>query len=315
VADARYYSDGLYVAVACTDYLQLFDMAATPQVRRGQLASAERALPASTFAPFTAAEWVQVNTYTEDYTGCLDWPAPTHHDPPIVRSLPLVDSGVPVLVLNGSIDSLTPAVGGAHVARQIGPSARFVEVPNMVHLVGLADPYGCGASLVQAFVAHPERLASLDTSCTRSVPEVRAVGSFPQRVATVTPARNQPGSTAQLAQLRAAAAAAATVGDAVERWTYMFGATDLALRGGSLRAYADAAGVTHITLLDARFVSDLPVDGQVLIAADGLTVSAWVSVTPAGGRPLRLTVHWDGNRPHAVATVTGPGVRAVLPAP
>ncbi len=314
VGDARSYSDGVYVAVACTDYPQLFDMGATQAVRRTQLAAAEKALPAQTFAPFTAAEWVQMNTYTEDYTGCLDWPAPTHHDPPITKPVPFGDPSVPVLVLNGSIDSLTPAQGGAHVARQVGSSARFVEVPNMVHLVGLDDPYGCGASLVEAFVAHPDRLATLDTSCTASVPEVRAVGSFPQTLAAVTPATPLPGSTADAAALQVAAAATATVGDAAERWFYMFGATDRALRGGTVRAYADDAGVTHITLTGARFVSDLPVDGQVRIAADGLTVTASVTVTESGHR-VRLTISWDGSERRATATVTAPGLAAVLPAP
>jgi hypothetical protein len=303
------------VAVACTDYPQLFDMAAAPEVRRQQLATAERELPAGTFAPFTAAEWVQMNAYTEDYTGCLDWPAPVHHDPPITRPLPLVDSGVPVLVLNGSLDSLTPAVGGAHVARQIGSSARFVEVPNMVHLVGLYDPYGCGASLVRAFVAHPERLATLDTGCTATVPEVRAVGDFPQALAGVVPARNLPGSTAGTGRLRLAAAAVATVGDAVERWYYMSGSTDRGLRGGSVRAYADGAGVTHITLRGDRFVTDAAVDGQVRIGTDGLTVTAWVTIRSAGAAPLRLQIRWDGGRLHALATVTGPALRAVLAAP
>ena len=85
-ADA--YADGVYYAVACTDYPQLFDMTATPAQRRAQLAKAVEALPASTFAPFSTAEWLQVNQYTEAYTACLDWPAPAHDDPPLVRRPP-----------------------------------------------------------------------------------------------------------------------------------------------------------------------------------------------------------------------------------
>ena len=296
---ASYYSDGLYLAVACTDYPQLFDMSATPAVRRVQLHAAEKALPSNTFAPFTAAEWVQMNTYTEAYTGCLDWPAPVHHDPPVVKALPLLDAPVPVLVLNGSIDSLTPPLGGAHVAEQLGPSARFVEVPNMVHLVGLYDPYGCGSSIIQAFVAHPDRLATLDTSCTRTVPEVRAIGSYPVRTTDVV------------------GAAEATVGDAVQRWSYISGSTDRGLRGGSLRAAlaASADGVTHETLLADRFAANVAVSGHVTIAADGLGVSAWVTATLDGGRSERLHIVWDGGRPHALATVTGPGLQRVVPAP
>lgn len=290
-------------------------MKASSRVRRLQLAAAESALPSKTFAPFTAAEWVQTNAYTEDFTGCLDWPAPTHADPPIVRTPPLVDSNVPVLVLNGSIDSLTPPQGGAHVASQLGPEARFVEVPNMVHLVGLSDPYGCGSSLVQAFVAHPERLATLDTSCTRTVPEVRAVGSFPDRLADVEPASSLAGSSDDRTALRLAAAGVATAGDAVERWYYMFGSTDRGLRGGSVRAWSDAAGRTQITLLADQLVSGVAVDGRVTIAADGLSVTGDVTVHVEGGRSMRLHVNWDGSHQHAIATVVGPGLRATVPAP
>ena len=77
-ANAHYYSDGLYMAVACTDYPQLFDMRSAPAQRRRQLAASIRALPAGTFAPFTTREWLSVLPYTETYTGCLTWPRETH---------------------------------------------------------------------------------------------------------------------------------------------------------------------------------------------------------------------------------------------
>lgn len=185
----------------------------------------------------------------------------------------------------------------------------------MVHLVGLGDRFGCGSSLVVTFIAHPELLQSMDISCTHAIPEVRAVGSFPLSLASVSPAVSQPGSTAGAAELRLAAAATATVGDAVERWTYMFGSTDLALRGGSLSAVTDSLGVTEITLRDARFVTDVALDGKVQIAADGLTVHAQVTASGGQGPPLDLTIFWDGNRQHTLATVTGSGLWAVLPAP
>ena len=126
--DPTYYSDGVYYAVACTDYPQLFSMTATPAQRRAQLAAAEAALPAGTFAPFTPAEWVQVNQYTEAYTACLDWPAPVHHDPPLPSATaPLDPGGVPVLVLNGDLDSLTPALGrrARRRADRVRPRARW----------------------------------------------------------------------------------------------------------------------------------------------------------------------------------------------
>ena len=80
-----------------------------------------RTLLDSRFAPFSAREWSHVLGYTEAFRACLTWPRPTHrHDPPVPPG-PMDRRHVPVLVLNGSLDSLTPAAGGAHVARQIGP--------------------------------------------------------------------------------------------------------------------------------------------------------------------------------------------------
>ncbi|WP_375487844.1 alpha/beta fold hydrolase, partial [uncultured Jatrophihabitans sp.] len=63
-AAAADYSDGLYLAVACTDYPQLFDMRSAPSARRAQLAASIKALPARTFAPFTTREWLTVLPYT-----------------------------------------------------------------------------------------------------------------------------------------------------------------------------------------------------------------------------------------------------------
>ena len=117
-----------------------------PPQRRQQLAASIKALPANTFAPFTTAEWIQMNQFTEAYTACLDWPAPTHPADPAVQP--------------GRLDGRDRRAGpgpqrrhrlahagrrvAQHVARQIGPAARSIVVPNMVHLVALYDRYGCG---------------------------------------------------------------------------------------------------------------------------------------------------------------------------
>ena len=54
--------------------------------RLADLKAAEATLPASTFAPFTTAEWLAMDQNTENYTACLDWPAPTVSDPPITAT-------------------------------------------------------------------------------------------------------------------------------------------------------------------------------------------------------------------------------------
>ena len=96
------FSDGLYFAVSCTDYVQLFDRSAPPAVRHRQYRAALRREPGGTFAPFSLAQWTSMDQYTEAYSACLNWPAPVHHNPPITRRPPLVPARLPVLILSGS---------------------------------------------------------------------------------------------------------------------------------------------------------------------------------------------------------------------
>ena len=276
---ASYYSDGLYLAVACTDYPQLFDMRASVATRRQQLATAERDLPADTFAPFTTAEWVSVLPYTETYTGCLTWPAPTHRPDPPVPPGAMDRTHVPVLILNGDLDSLTPAAGGAHVARQIGPAAQAVVAANLVHLVALNAPSPCGPALLQAFVADPH--ARLDTSCAAQIPPIRAVPSFPATLSAVTPAVGP----ASLRVRELAAVAVAEAGDAVIRYAYVDGDADLGLRGGSV-TYTDR----NVATLDAvRYTEDTTLTGTVVRTQNG--GRGTVTVTDAGG-PVTVAVSW-----------------------
>ena len=96
------FSDGLYFAVSCTDYVQLFDRSAPPAVRLQQYQAALRREPAGTFAPFSLTQWTSMDQYTEAYSACLNWPTPAHHNPPITRHPPLVPPRLPVLILSGT---------------------------------------------------------------------------------------------------------------------------------------------------------------------------------------------------------------------
>jgi pimeloyl-ACP methyl ester carboxylesterase len=309
---ASYYSDGLYLAVACTDYPQLFSMRAAPATRRAQLAAAVRALPAGTFAPFSTAEWLTVQPFTETYTGCLTWPKPMHTpDPPVPAGAGLNPRQVPVLILNGELDSLTPPTGGARIAAQMGRSARAVVAKNMVHLVGLDDRYGCGESVVRRFLRAPGRLRTLDVSCLRRIPEVHAVGTFPATLDAVTPASGRASS--ELRRLGTVATQAA--GDAAIRFSYLDGNRDGGLRGGAVSYRDGKAGTTDATLRGVRWTRDTQVSGRVSIAADGLGASARLVVTPSGRRPVTFTVRWATRGPGARATVTHGGTTLRLPAP
>ena len=78
-ARPTYFSRGAYLAVACLDYPQLFDLDATPAQRRAQLTAQ---VAPNAFAPFTAAEWVSVSGFTQPYDVCLDWPKPVRRPAP-----------------------------------------------------------------------------------------------------------------------------------------------------------------------------------------------------------------------------------------
>jgi pimeloyl-ACP methyl ester carboxylesterase len=309
------FSAGLYVAVACNDYPQAFDMRAAPATRRAQYAAAVAALPGDAFAPFTVQEWV--TSPIEEFDACLGWPSPVRDDPPIVARPPLVPSTLPVLVLSGGLDTLTTWTDGEVVAEQMGPSARWVKVENTAHVTALADPFGCASGLVRRFVAHPERLHAMDASCAARIPEVRAVGEFPRRLAAADPARPAGGNAAGPAGLRLAAVGAAALGDAIARWWYLPGSGGTGLRGGRFTVAGDP--VVHLRLRGVRFVADATVDGTATWNLDSGKVTARVRVKGPRGAAADLRMAWNDKGRHPLATVTGQAggdrLAATLPAP
>ena len=106
--ESSYFSVGLYTAVACTDYPQLFDMTAPPAARPAQLDAAFAAAPTADLAPFTPHEWISVTATTEAFTTCLNWPVVRGVPPVRAPDAPPLPADVPVLVIGGDLDSLTP---------------------------------------------------------------------------------------------------------------------------------------------------------------------------------------------------------------
>ena len=283
------FSDGLYYAVGCTDYVQLFSRTAPPAVRARQYAAALRREPAATFAPFTLRQWTSLDQYTEAYSACLRWPSPVKLVPPITRKPPLVPRRLPVLILSGTLDSLTPKLGGATlVARQMGPSARLVTVANLTH-VALQDANdACPASIYQRFVMDPGNLQHENASCAARVTPVHTVGAYPRHLAGVAPATPAPGNAAGRRARQAAAAALASAGDELSRFPLLDGDRDLGLRGGTVTFSGNGL---LATLHDVRWVTGARTDGTArLDPATGL-VTARLAVRYGGGT-VRLTARW-----------------------
>jgi pimeloyl-ACP methyl ester carboxylesterase len=317
------YSVELYVADACVDYRQLFDIDASPAVRAQELAVAQAALPAATFSPFGTAEWISQNENTEAFTACLDWPSPNPAQPSSIGTAPLLPASLPVLVLGGEFDTWTPPVDVTKpngVLAEIGGHARFVELANSTHVVGEGDTE-CGSSLVQRFVAHPQAIDSLDVSCAAAVPPIHAVGVYAASLAEQPPLTPAPGSGAAPQSLALAAAGVATAGDAIARYEAIEAKHDRGLEGGSVTVTHNG---TLLTLSHDRLLPGVSVSGTVAlapspIAIDGDDAVATLTASAHGAQAVSLTATWTTAGADAQAQVSGSAgkqsLAGTMPAP
>ncbi len=325
------FSDGLYFAVSCTDYVQLFSRDATPAVRARQYAAALRREPRRTFAPFSVTQWTELDQYTEAYSACLNWPSPVRHVQPITKRPPLVPARLPVLILSGTLDSLTPRLDGATVvARQMGRSARLVTLANLTHVTEQDGDNACAESIYRRFVARPDDLRRENTACASRVAPVHTVGSYPERLASAVPARPAAGNRAGRSALRAVTAGLAAVGDEISRWPLLGGNVDRGLRGGRVRFAG--GGTLRIRLTGVRWVTNAVIDGTARWQQSSGWVTARLTVRvshgvpgfgagkdgPAGGGAvltIRMTARWRVYAdPGQRAVITGSADRARLAA-
>ena len=316
----RQYSAGLYLAVSCLDYPQLFEMGASPQTRLSELAEAEGALPAATFSPFTTSEWLSQDQNTEAYSACARWPSPTVAQPPVAGPAPLLPASMPVLILGGELDTWTPPVDAPKVLALLGGHARFIELANATHVVGEGDTI-CGSTLIQRFVGAPRAIDTLDASCAPLVPAIHAVGVYAPSLADQPPIAQGAGSTAPEADLRLAAAAVSTAGDAIARYRAIEAARDSGLHGGSV---SSSRGGSLLTLAGDQLVPGVRVSGTVTltpspIPVDGEDVSASLTVSAAGLAKAVLTATWTTGGTAAGAQVAGSAgslaFQGTMPAP
>jgi pimeloyl-ACP methyl ester carboxylesterase len=313
---AQDYSDGQYFAVACVDYPQLFDMRSPFAARLAQLRASIRHAPAAELRPFTPREWLSMNSYSEAFRSCLQWPGIGHPELPAGPSRPLIPARVPVLVLGGDLDSWTPASDDPTVLGQIGPSARLVVLRNAVHTstegdILLTAATRCGRHLVRAFVDAPQRLDSLNASCADRIPPIHTPGSFPLRLSGAAPAGVTSGS-ATLGARRAATVAAEALGDATQTWWSATRDVGGGLYGGRFTGTEQGSRV-RLHLRGVRFVNDAGVSGTGTWDITSGAVRATVTVTARGGIRYRFSVGYSEST--RLATVRDGGATLTLPAP
>ncbi|HWF79417.1 MAG TPA: alpha/beta hydrolase [Streptosporangiaceae bacterium] len=313
------FSDGLYFAVACTDYVQLFSRTASPAIRARQYNRALRREPPGTFSPFTVAQWTELDQYTEAYSACLNWPTPSRLIRPISRRPPLVPPRLHVLILSGTLDSLTPWLDGASlVGSQMGRSARVVRIASLTHVTLQDANDACPAQIFQRFIVNPDGLAHENTSCAGLVSPVHTVGSYPLRLAQAVPARPTKGNQLDRAALQGASTALASVGDEISRWPLLSGDSDRGLRGGHISF--SGANVLEISFRDARWTAGAMINGTATWNQATDFVTAQLTVSLVGAKPVRLTAHWrpfgEQNQLAVIAgSQGGRRLAAVTPAP
>ncbi|MGA8324837.1 MAG: alpha/beta fold hydrolase, partial [Candidatus Cybelea sp.] len=312
---ARAYSQGLFVAASCSDNPQAYDMRLQPPARtigwRHALERKREEHP-TIYAPFTLDEFLGMPLDYAYVPLCTTWPVaslqhPAGHPVPPHTKFPRV----PVLVLNGDLDTTTTPAEGVRAA-QLFPRATQVIVANTGHVTALDDFYGCASAIVRRFTLTQR----VDAGCAAHVPALHLVPSFARTLDEVEPATPLRGNQASTAELRAAAAATLAAADVLAR-SYAFSlSAGPGLRGGSYTAQPKTGG-TSALLSAIRWTKDLAVSGSASL--DARTAQAEAVLTLADGATGSLDAEWTTSGSNAAAvihgTIDGRVTRASMPAP
>jgi pimeloyl-ACP methyl ester carboxylesterase len=294
-------SYGLFAAVSCMDYPQIFDMTAPPDKRRAEqeaaLATKRRDEP-GLYAPLTIDEWRALPLDYGVLDLCLDWPVDR---PPYAPGQPVPQGGaladVPTLILSGEFDTTTPPED-ADLAATAFPKARHLLLANSFHVDALEDDADCAAPIVRRFISARD---PGDVSCAAAIPPLHEVADFARRTKDVPPATAD-GVTASRRVLSVAAAATDTAAEVISRSWRNSGGKGLGLRGGTF-AIEQVDERVHGTLDQVRWTEDLPVSG--VIDWDRRSGDIRAELTLAGVTQGKVSVSWNAKAAAARARIDG----------
>jgi pimeloyl-ACP methyl ester carboxylesterase len=299
------FSEGLAALVSCEDPPQIFDMSLPVPAR---LAARDRAIAQrkkeapDTYAPFTIDEYRRMPLDYAFIDQCVEWPAPFQGSPapPLIAPTgPYPD--IPVLVVSGELDNMTPVADGAQVAAHF-KRAHHVVIANSFHVNAKPGARSdCATILVRRFLTD---LTTGDERCAAAVPPIPLVPRFARRVSELAPAQALSGNEAHANELRAASAALLTCADVISRATENGAGRGVGLRGGSFTAVSVAQGY-RVTLRDVQWSEDLPVSGEIDWPGRSGTVRAHVRL--GGPQALRgtLDLEWPEGVAASRATLRG----------
>jgi pimeloyl-ACP methyl ester carboxylesterase len=297
-------SEGLAAAVTCQDAPQIFDMHRPPAERAKQrdalIAKREREAP-DTYAPFTIAEFRHMPLDYAFIDQCVDWPAiPSDAPPAMATAAGARYPDVPVLVVSGELDSMTPVADGAEAAAHFR-HARHLIVANGFH--DNAQPHSrneCGEVIVRRFL---DTLETGDEACAAAVPPVRLVPRFARQAGELDAASAGAGNQAGDGALRTVTAALLTCEDVIARARDNGEGHGVGLRGGTFTVTRVGEGY-RITLEGVRWTEDVALSGHIVWPGRTGTVHARVTLnSPQGSGTLELS--WPEGVPNARAAARG----------
>jgi pimeloyl-ACP methyl ester carboxylesterase len=292
--EAEDFDTPLYYATTCEEQDFPFSRTVDPKARIAQATAAARALPASVFAPFRAANALDLS----DVDACAYWPYSTPSPP--VDDAPLPN--VPTLILSGADDLRTPTANAREVAAQI-PDSHLLVVPYTGHSVLTEEQTSCASKALQAlFTGKPVK------PCRAAPPPAALLPAPlpPPRLALLSPARGYSGLPG-----RTLHAVAATLEDFIRQLALQLtlsgsseGISVLpALRVAGLRAgWAEYAGGA-LSLHGYSYVPGVTISGSIRAEAEDLRVGG----SSAAHGTLRLG-------PHSSLVGTLSGHQVALPA-
>ena len=234
-------SDTLYLATRCTEESFPWLPSDSYNIRRTKMNSALGGIAASTFDPFTAGTALAIS----DVNYCLFWPAPTPAVDPTVTAPP---PNIPVLILSGQEDDVTPAVDAKQVAA-LFPQARRLSVPFTGHSV-VTDIWPNASTCVTQALASFFNGAPV-ASCSNITPFFRPVKVAPVSLAKVKPVKLSG------VRGRTVGAVLGTLSDVTMTELSGMGPT-AGLRGGYFRG-----SVGNLRLRKVAYVPDVVVNGRM----------------------------------------------------